>query len=490
MKLKLSLRARMSSATVLGFISLLFWAISSPIGSSPDDDFHLASIWCEGIKGSEFCTVAQDNSSAAVPIALVKGHQCFATNGYQSAACQKEVLNSSKSNLVETSHGNWNNLYPSGFYKVMSTMADSNFVKSVITMRLFNAVLFLLIMCLVYRAVEYRIFLHYTVALLAGLIGLGYFLIPSTNPSSWAIVACATFAITFGSYFMGHIKSKFFLFLCIYLSLFMAISSRADATAYIAITAGIVLIFSNLKKLTPMHFLVFASVLLIAFVRLVNGPGQTNALINGGVGVENLTRPENVTLWINLQNLPSLLIGSFGYWGLGWFDTAIPIAGWLTTTVVVSLLIWSHIPFLDLRTQLRALVAFVILCLIPLWIMSRGNNVVGEAVQPRYIYPFMLAVLALTISSSPTNTLMSKAQKNILIFMMGMAHSIVFHAELRRYVTGQDISGINLNLNLEWWWDIFISPNLVWILCSLSFTATVTLMIYARDELRTSNNYP
>jgi hypothetical protein len=477
----------MSSAIVLGFISLLLWAISSPIGSSPDDDFHLASIWCEGVKGSEFCTVSPDNSSAAAPIALIKAHQCFATNGYQSAACQNEVLNSPKSALFETTHGNWNNLYPSGFYKVMSIMASNDFVKSVITMRVFNAILFISILYLTFRAVDYRMFINYTIVLLPALIGLGYFLIPSTNPSSWAVIACATFAITFSSYFMGHIRSKFFILLCIYLSLFMAIASRADATAYIAITAGLVLIFSNFQKLNPIHFFVVGSVLVICLLQLIDGPGQTNALINGGVGPENLSRPENVTLWINMQNLPSLLIGGFGYWPLGWFDTAIPIVGWLTTTIVVSLLVWSHIPFLNLRTQLRAIVAVVILCFIPLWIMSRGNNVVGEAVQPRYIYPFILAVLALTISSE-TNQLMSKAQRNLLIFMVGIAHSIVFHAELRRYVTGQDISGINLNLNLEWWWDIFITPNLVWILCSLSFTATVALIIYASDELRPSKN--
>ena len=479
-------RVKIFGAVAFGFIFLTFWALSSPIGSSPDDDFHLASIWCEEINQSELCEVDSESLTATVPVGLAKGQHCFAANGYQSAICQKDSLALPNTEVFETPHGNWINLYPSGFYKVMSFMNSGDFVKSVLAMRLFNAALFLLMLFITYRAVELRVFHNYITALLPALIGLGYFLIPSTNPSSWAIMSCATFAISFSAFFMGFVRSKIFLFISIYLSLFMAISSRVDATVYIALTAVLIIIFSKFKVLTVTHYLITASVLLISMLRLLNGPKQTDTLINGGVGIENLTRPESVTLWINLQNLPSILIGGFGYWPLGWFDTAIPIVGWLTTSIIVSILLWMHIPFMDYRTQSRAILGFAFLCVIPMWIMSRGNNIVGEAVQPRYIYPFLLAMIALVVSNL-NDLKISKSQRNLMIFLISVAQSVVLHAQLRRYLTGQDVSGINLNRNIEWWWsDSFLSPNMVWILGSLSFMATV-ILAYHVSESRTNS---
>ena len=38
----------------------LAWAISSPIGSSPDEDYHLASIWCPPPVESSGCRVQMD----------------------------------------------------------------------------------------------------------------------------------------------------------------------------------------------------------------------------------------------------------------------------------------------------------------------------------------------------------------------------------------------------------------------------------------------
>ncbi|MGA1784996.1 MAG: hypothetical protein ACO39R_06415, partial [Pontimonas sp.] len=38
--------AGVALAFVLGLVGLGGWALSSPVGSDPDSDFHLASIWC------------------------------------------------------------------------------------------------------------------------------------------------------------------------------------------------------------------------------------------------------------------------------------------------------------------------------------------------------------------------------------------------------------------------------------------------------------
>ena len=47
------------------------WAVTSPIGSSPDDDYHLASIWCGQGFRDELCEENADGSASEVPISII-----------------------------------------------------------------------------------------------------------------------------------------------------------------------------------------------------------------------------------------------------------------------------------------------------------------------------------------------------------------------------------------------------------------------------------
>ena len=39
------------AAPVALFVALGSWVLASPVGSSPDDDYHMASIWCgQGVR--------------------------------------------------------------------------------------------------------------------------------------------------------------------------------------------------------------------------------------------------------------------------------------------------------------------------------------------------------------------------------------------------------------------------------------------------------
>jgi len=42
-------------APVLMVLALSAWAFASPIGASPDDDYHLASIWCANESRTDLC---------------------------------------------------------------------------------------------------------------------------------------------------------------------------------------------------------------------------------------------------------------------------------------------------------------------------------------------------------------------------------------------------------------------------------------------------
>ena len=50
------------------WVVLVGWAMASPMGSAPDDDYHLASIWCaEGVAADACSDEGVDAQSLAVP---------------------------------------------------------------------------------------------------------------------------------------------------------------------------------------------------------------------------------------------------------------------------------------------------------------------------------------------------------------------------------------------------------------------------------------
>ena len=119
-------------------IALVSWAFASPIGASPDDDYHLPSIWCgQGIREG-LCEPGDSEAARTVPAALTKASACFAFNPAQSAACALP----DSSVMVSTTRGNFVGDYPPVFYSTMSIFAGPDIGLSTLLMRAFNALLF------------------------------------------------------------------------------------------------------------------------------------------------------------------------------------------------------------------------------------------------------------------------------------------------------------------------------------------------------------
>src|SRR4051794_20636101 len=78
------------------------WAVSSPPGSSPDDPFHLASIWCaRDLPGAECARTGGTADAGTVNRLLpgdLVGSPCYAMDSSKSAACERTL----SSELVAT----------------------------------------------------------------------------------------------------------------------------------------------------------------------------------------------------------------------------------------------------------------------------------------------------------------------------------------------------------------------------------------------------
>jgi hypothetical protein len=103
---------------------------------------------------------------------------------------------------------------------------------------------------------------------------------------------------------------------------------------------------------------------------------------------------------------------------------------------------------------------------------------VGEAVQPRYILPLIVLLGGiLLVTKGSQRITFSRSQLVLVVGTLSVVQFVALHMNIRRYVTGTDAAGFNLNAQLEWWWNIPFSPMLVWIGGSIAYALLVAIVV-------------
>ena len=64
-----------------------------------------------------------------------------------------------------------------------------------------------------------------------------------------------------------------------------------------------------------------------------------------------------------------------------------------------------------------------------------------------------------------------------------VANAVALHTNIRRYISGLDVVDWNLNHHVEWWWDIPVSPMVIWAIGSLAFAgATIIVLLWLHRQ--------
>ena len=126
---------------VLVLVVLGGWAVASPVGSAPDDDFHLTSIWCANGARADLCLAGPTPGERIVPPAVLYA-PCFAQDPEVTAVCQLGYLEDGPEPTVVTSRGSFESNYPPLFYATMNLFAGPDVIASALVMRLVNILLF------------------------------------------------------------------------------------------------------------------------------------------------------------------------------------------------------------------------------------------------------------------------------------------------------------------------------------------------------------
>jgi len=479
--------ARWTSISIVSAIMTLgAWAFASPIGSTPDDDYHLVSIWCgQGFRDG-ICEEGSEPREVVVRETLMKYSFCYAGNPDETGECEETEIfaPTTRSNSGEN---------PRVFFWVASWFASNDLTASIISIRFFNSILIVVGFAAVIFALPRHLRRVPVVSAVSIAVPLGLFIIPSTNPSSWGIYA----VVLFFSAFLGFVitknrRSRWILGPIALITLLMAAGSRPDSALYILIAVAAVIIITFTRKMVnPVSISIVVTLLLMGALFFF-GSANTWATFTGAPGGgDNI--PTYGQLYANVTNLPTLWVGGFGVWGLGWLDTPMSPIVWVVGWGVFLSLVFAAIQYFNLQQTLSVSLIFAALVLVPLLALYFSGFIVGEFVQPRYLTALlgMLVAASMFRSSMSTGLVMSRAQVWIIGFALIFAHIIALRTNLGRYLTGMSQVATNLDYGFEWWWvdrpasnELFwFSPNLVWITGSIAFAVFLVSLWKLKAEL-------
>lgn len=467
-------RARVWIAIFSALFALFAWALSSPIGSTPDEDYHLVSIWCGQGERVDLCEAGANSKEVKAPTALVNAANCFAFHPELSGNCR--LPNSD--DLTLTSRSNSDGGYPPVFYWTMSFFSSSNIYLSVLAMRFFNAILFIGLTTATMLISPRRIRLPVLGGILITSIPLGMFLIPSVNPSSWAIISAASLWGALMGYFRTENKKRrWLLFVIALFATLLGAGARSDSAVYscIALTTAVILSWGEIRKTARKVIPALIIIPVTAFFYLRSGQSAVATSAPVGHGF-------NLQLAIsNLTELPGFWLESIGIGNLGWLDTPMPSIVWGSTLAVFFGVIFLGLSRFNSQKIASIALMLIALTFIPLYVLVKENISIGTGVQPRYVYPLVILFAGIALwKIDSINTSFSQLQVVAIMTALSIAYSLALHTNIRRYVTGNDAGGFDLNRNIEWWWPNSPGPMFTWAVGSIAF---LVLMLVLANSL-------
>jgi hypothetical protein len=305
------------------------------------------------------------------------------------------------------------------------------------------------------------------------------FLVPSVNPSGWAVVSALTLWISLTGYFTAErAPQRIALGALAALVTVMGAGARSDAAVYgvLAMAVAFVLTVQRTRRFAIMALLPVVLAMVSVFLFL----SASQSAVLDPEGFEASAGGQLDILAIqNFQLLPQLWIGALGFWGLGWLDTSLPGIVWVTVVSVFGAVIFVGLQKMDWRKATALAMVAVSLIVVPMYILLHDRVLIGSYVQPRYIYPLLIIFAGVAVFGLRRGSL-SRIQLIVAAAGIFLANAVALHVNIRRYVTGVDLVDLNLDASIEWWWGLPVSPMGLWFLGVVAFgVALAGLVVYS-----------
>jgi len=467
-------------APLFALMALGAWAFASPVGASPDDDYHLASIWCANGARTDLCAPDPVHGSGwRLVLPGITTAPCYVADVNESAACQQWFAHPQPNEAAD--HGNWIPSYPPLYYAAMNTFASTDIQTSALVMRLVNVLLFVGLTTLL----AWLLPINLRVPLIAGwtiaAVPLAGYLIASNNPGSWTLIGVGGSWLAALGWYRSSGRRSWALGALTVVLVIGAAGSRTDGAVYSIIGLGIasVLAFERrraflLKLLIPVVLAIVAAV----FYFTSGYASVASGGLNGGIP-DSAARNPGAVLAFNLITIPKLWTGVFGSWGLGWRMedwpgfSMVEFAAFVVFIGLVSL----GIRAMFLRKSLMAGALVATLYVLPIYVLTVGMSVVSENVEPRYILPLVVVLGGLLLLTKEGALQPGPWHIIPAIVLLTVANALAMYTNLRRYVTGFDVQQLSLENGAEWWWTGSpVGPTALLLIGSVAFAAAVTVL--------------
>ena len=452
-------------AVTLAAMFLLFatWAISSPVGSSNDETFHLASMWCSG----------QGDSDCQVP-KFIAAAPCFSEKPELTPACRtaddKKLESTERFRRTGVQQGLL-------YYKVAGSIISDDLESSVIRLRIINS----LIATLMFGATIFlgwgRLSRAFLIAFCATAVPLGLFLIPSVNPQSWLYIG------SFSSWVLIWLalteKGKTHAIWSTIFSLFAAglsIASRSDGLPVLAVITFFIAVLSWREKLLVCSRLLLVLTTGFAFILLLKVPmisRKSFSLVNDSSSI--------FSGYYTMHNLPRMLEFYFGDFGtrIGDSDTNLPMTVILSTFFLfIFFFIWilQHVDKFRMSVSAGLLAMLIFL---PIIVLNDARYQIGGLFLPRYMLPYLFGFIFI-LASSRNMTLKSFSIREVTLIGAAFISSVVGaqFTLIKRYTVSAESTSWNLNSDKLWWWSSGPSPLSTVLIGGISATLMILGVIY------------
>lgn len=453
------------------WVALAAWGLSSPTGSSPDDDYHLAHIYCAG--GAAACTPAGERLYPCFAWNPVVTGDCLPSEAVRAVAGapnqSREPLGPAKLPTTTGISDDRPTLYP----RVAAFFTGDTLAQTSAAVRLVNAALAVLLAVGSIAVSTPRLRGPVTLGWLVASVPLGTFLVASTNPSSWSIIGIAAFwgpTLSFltdrGSRTLSVARVAF-----AQVAVAMAIGSRNDSPLYIgiALIALMALVLPLPSRDMRRRLLlpaVLAAECLAVFIGVTSGRAQYVAT--------GLPAPDASNGWsATLLRAVSTPLQALTAPSLGWLDTPMPAP---VTALVTGVFAATVLIGVGVMGRRKALALILLLGLSGALIIVVSSRT--AAAQPRYYLPLLmvLAGWALLPVHGRRSAMPDRLQLALLLAALTVANSLALSANLQRYLTGSGgTAGDPVSLagvTAGWWWHgVPLSPLGVWLSGSVAFAA-------------------
>lgn len=480
-------RKLISRPPLRGFISVIImasyfacWSLATPVGSAPDDGYHLSSIWCV----NSWEKACKSNESIYTVPTLVAGadYKCFAQDGQVIEEKYNKSAKCIETGIGKTSQVTYLNnntaMYPEIFYLISSIFVGESVELSVLSIRIFwgfvFSILFLLALASISVARQRALKLTYLIYLTP----VAAFLIGSTNPSSGSIIGLSLLPAFLDACLSKSRKKRFTGLMLVLIVSLLASGSRADGGLFLfLIVVGWIIARvnkDNFKELIAPSLLASFTALTLTLLVLSKSKsvGLQAVAANPTSSIFSLD-----SLIYNSTHLYKYYLGFWGLdWSLGWkFEPKLTQIIPITQGVIAFSLLFLLIRLKNRKSLLLLAYILIICFIIPIYMFQVSGSRIGEFVQPRYMLPFALAATYVMLANHPKHNF--KHHKKLISLAATsfvLVNIVTFYSQVTRVSRGSNGNIFAPKESSDWWWEIGVIPAaplfVIFIFSALAFS--------------------